>query len=291
MSEDHHLRCTKCGSAFMRRSRTRFWQRPLRLLLLRPYRCRECGHRRYASLERHRARIQGQPDSLSENRFPPRLTHATEGAARIGLGKKWTLAYGLLTCFLIVAIASSKFGNALLKRPSFGGTQSSLPPTNQAQGESSAREALGVKSPPLAADHGPNADSSPLRHANKMPVDAAGKADASIQLVEQGAPLSHQKNSSGSSSAEVIRAPQPRVPADIKSAITSDNIVKVRVRIDKSGKVIDATAVSTSGPVATSLVRDSLDTARRWRFRPARNHGQPVRSDRVIEFLFRPSDS
>lgn len=210
----------------------------------------------------------------------------------MGPGKKWMLVYGLLTCFFIVAIASLKFGKALLNRPSWNGPQlSSLPSANQAHEESPALEANNVKSSPLAAAPEPDAGLPPRRQTGRMPIDTAGKTDASVQPAEQRSPLSQQENASGFASAEAIRALRPSLPADIQSSITSDNVVEVRVQIDKSGEVIDATAISARGPVATSLVRYSLDAARRWRFQPARNHGNPVPSNKVLEFLFRPSGS
>jgi DNA-directed RNA polymerase subunit RPC12/RpoP len=284
VSNNQHWRCTRCGSSFLQRSRTRIWERPLRLLSLHPYRCRDCGHRRYASIWWSRTTVQKQPRSLPENHVPAGLTHATEGEVRMGAGKKWMLVYGLLACLFIVAIASLKFGHALLNRPSLSAPQlSSLPPANQAHEESPALEAANVKSPPLAA--------APERQTGQMPADTAGKADASLQSAEQRSPRSHQGDASGSAPAEAIRALRPKLPADIQSSITSDNVVEVRVRINQSGEVVDATAISARGPVAASLVRYSLDAARRWRFRPARDDGKPVRSDKVLEFLFRPSGS
>ena len=39
--------CSKCGSPYLRWSRTRFREFPLRLLLLQPYRCQSCRERFY----------------------------------------------------------------------------------------------------------------------------------------------------------------------------------------------------------------------------------------------------
>jgi len=80
------------------------------------------------------------------------------------------------------------------------------------------------------------------------------------------------------------------LPSEIRSTISSDNAVDVDVRIDEWGKVISAVPVSTSGPVAQSLLPYAVQAAHGWRFRPARQNGAAVRSDKVLEFLFRPSD-
>jgi TonB family protein len=279
-AKPHHRRCTSCGSPFLRRSRTRVWERPLRILFLRPYRCRECGHRCYVSIWRHGPTVQQQSRSLSEGQSPH-----TAGAVRIGTSKKWMLVYGLLGCFCIVAIASLKFGNARLNLRSPGSLQWPFASRGQAHDESLTREAAGVKATRREANAQPDASPSSLRKTRRT------QTAAPIQSVEQLRPLSHPENQAGSVPAEAIRAERPKVPVDIQSTITNDNIVKVRVWIDESGRVIDATIVSATGPVATSLERYSLDTARRWRFRPARNNGKAVGSDRVLEFLFRPSDT
>ena len=195
------------------------------------------------------------------------------------------LVYGLLGCLFIVAIAGLKFGHALLNRQALDGAQwSPFASKKPAHDKSLPRDATDVKTPLREAAAQPGA--TPPLSLRKTRTPAAGPT----QSVERPPPISHAENESGSVPAEAIRAERPKLPADIQSAITSDNIVKVRVRIDASGKVVDATVVSATGPVATSLEGYSLDTARRWRFRPARNNGKAVRSDRVLDFLFRPSD-
>ena len=87
--------------------------------------------------------------------------------------------------------------------------------------------------------------------------------------------------------AEAIRAQRPSVPPDVKSAITTDNVVNVRVVIDALGKVTAATVVSANGRMASSLTPYAVRAARSWRFKPARQNGKAVRSDKVLQFLFR----
>src|ERR1700730_8553116 len=41
------VNCPECGSPLLRWSRRSIWERPLRLLFLRPYRCRSCRSRAY----------------------------------------------------------------------------------------------------------------------------------------------------------------------------------------------------------------------------------------------------
>ncbi len=154
-AKPHYWRCTRCGSPFLRRSRTRIWERPLRLLLLRPYRCRGCGHRFYASIWRHGPTVQERARFVSEKQSAP-----TVGGQRIGTGKTWILVYGLLAVFCVVAIASLKFGNARLNLRSLGGLQWPFVSKNQAHDESLTPEAAGVKATRRDADVQANAGPS-----------------------------------------------------------------------------------------------------------------------------------
>ena len=185
---------------------------------------------------------------------------------------KWML-YGILTCLLIGAIVSTRLVHRTLNVE----RSSLMPATNKVPYESLEHEISSAKSSPVEAP--------------QVTSDAMTKVPDSVQLAEPRTPVSREGDDQDSSSAEAIRALRPKVPVKIKSTITSDNTVEVRVRIDESGRVIGATPVSASGPIATSLVRCAVDAARRWRFRPARQNGKPVRSERVLEFLFRLSDN
>jgi TonB family protein len=261
------MRCRECRSPILRRSRTRVWERPLRFLSLRPYRCRECGHRSYISTWRHEPAVREQSHS-----FPVGQRQPDAGAVKIAAGKKWMLVYGLLGCLFAIAIASLKFGPAPFASK------------NPAPDKSSIREATDVTVLPREAATQPNATS-------RSPSPKTIRQTAARAPLAEPVPISRPATETGSFPAEAIRAERPKVPPEIQSAITSDNLIKVRVWIDASGKVTDATVVSATGPVATSLEGYSLDTARRWRFRPARNNNKAIRSDRVLEFLFRPSNS
>ena len=296
-TNDHRI-CTRCSSPCLRRSRTRIWERPLRLLFLRPYRCRDCGHRQFDFILGQRATIHGQSDSLSAAQFPPGVAHATAGSIRFGIGRKWILIYGLLACMAVLAIASLRLGNRFLNRDYLRAFEFSLATlVHKVHDQLPRPEAAAVASPQVEAPRpmADEADKSAQVSANDAAADETAKGPASVQLTGPRSSPSREEDTSVSSSAqtssaEAIRAPRPKLPASIKAKITSDNTVQVRVRIDKSGRVVGATALSANGPAATSLVRYALATARRWRFLPARHDGKPVRSENILEFLFRPSD-
>jgi hypothetical protein len=278
--KNDRLFCASCSSQHWHRSRTRVWERPLRLVFLRPYRCRDCGHRQYSFARSRVAALPHQPHSSSEARFASSALHASAWSMRMGDRRETMLiAAGLLVCVSIVALSSLRFRSMLLIRDSLRMAPFSFARlwftrrTYTTHQESGERISIAVK-PPQAE-----------------PSAGAAQAPSSVQTAEPRSSGSRAENTRGSSSAEAIRALRPKLPKEIKSVITSDNTVGVQVRIDESGEVVGATAISTSGPVAKSLVYYALETARRWHFRPARQNGTPVRSEKVLEFLFRPSDS
>lgn len=262
MGSRKNLRCSYCGSPSLRRSRTRTWERPLRLILLRPYRCRDCEHRCYASPWLNRAKVNDQSCSRPDTKAS--ANSQGSGSQRTGrwIGK---LGYvGLAACLVIGGMVAVAFGNKFRDWRSFDEIRSSF-----------------FSRPNQARNEGP-----PTK-----PSDAPAEMGSSIATTEQGPPSSHDDRVSRSSSAQAVRAVRPKLPANMQSKVTTDNIVRIQVSIDRSGRVISATPVSTEGPMATSLASYALESARRWRFRPARNNGRPVGSQRVLEFLFRPSDT
>jgi hypothetical protein len=88
--------------------------------------------------------------------------------------------------------------------------------------------------------------------------------------------------------AEPITETQPAVPPDLRARISSDNVIGVRVEINAAGKVVGAKLASEKGAVADSLASLAVGAAWHWRFRPATENGKQVRSEKTIEFLFRP---
>jgi TonB family protein len=71
--------------------------------------------------------------------------------------------------------------------------------------------------------------------------------------------------------------------------VQSDNVVQIQVHINTSGSVTDAKLGAMQGPSADLLSKLALNAARDWHFRPATQNGEAVPSDKILEFLFRPS--
>jgi outer membrane biosynthesis protein TonB len=67
--------------------------------------------------------------------------------------------------------------------------------------------------------------------------------------------------------------------------------VDVKVRIDETGRVVKAEPLPGTEPVSSSLVGAARNAAMQWRFEPARRGNQPLPSDLVLKFQYRPAVS
>jgi protein TonB len=83
----------------------------------------------------------------------------------------------------------------------------------------------------------------------------------------------------------VLSKVAPVVPAHLKSVMPRDASVDVQLRVGTDGRVVAASAPQTSGVMA-HLTRLAIDSAKRWRFEPAKLNGQPVESDHKVTFRF-----
>ena len=138
-----------------------------------------------------------------------------------------------------------------------------------------------------------------LSELSKRPEAASAKGDPAAALTQifneftqpvKPAPVAAKGSSSGTFQAAVpIRETRPTVPSDLRTQIKSDNIVDVEVHISATGKVTAAKLGALKGPVADALGKTAVNAALGWQFRPATQNGEPVASDKILEFLFRPS--
>jgi len=111
---------------------------------------------------------------------------------------------------------------------------------------------------------------------------AAQPENTAPTVAEEHAPVSFQ-------TAVPIRERRPEIPYELRPLIQSDNVVEVQVRISALGKVTGAKLAAAKGPAAASLSQSALNAALGWQFRPATQNGQAVPSEKILEFLFRPS--
>jgi outer membrane biosynthesis protein TonB len=83
---------------------------------------------------------------------------------------------------------------------------------------------------------------------------------------------------------------RPHLSAGIRATIASEAELRVKVEIDALGQVVQAGMVSSQGPASPALVRLTEETARLWKFAPAVRGGEPVASEAVLVFRFRPTE-
>jgi hypothetical protein len=89
--------------------------------------------------------------------------------------------------------------------------------------------------------------------------------------------------------ARPIRQTQPVLPAGVRRLIAALVEVDVKVRIDETGRVVKAEPLPNKVPVSSSLVAAARTAAILWRFEPARSGNEPVPSDLVLRFQYRPA--
>jgi hypothetical protein len=138
-----------------------------------------------------------------------------------------------------------------------------------------------------------------LSELSKRPEAASAKGDATAALTQifneftqpdKPAPVVAEEPSLSTFQAAVpIRETRPTVPSELRTQIKSDNIVDVEVHISATGRVTAAKLGALKGPVADALGKTAVNAALGWQFRPATQNGEPVASDKILEFLFRPS--
>lgn len=245
--------CPRCGYSPPRRSRIRKRDWPFLLFLRRPYRCLDCKYRWRSYIWSF------------EETSPAR--GGTSRAAPVPAGRKSIAGWVVLAALVVVAITARtrviQWFESERSTPVFRAPKSHSP---QPEPPKPSPQAVPNASGETQATH------SATRSSEPPPRPPASAEDETVAI---------------DIPAEAIRAQRPVVPPNVKSAITSDNVVNVRVVIDESGKVTAATVASINGRMASSLTRYAVQAARAWRFKPARQNGKAVRSDKVLQFLFR----
>jgi protein TonB len=86
---------------------------------------------------------------------------------------------------------------------------------------------------------------------------------------------------------ETIRQVMPKFPSALRMVVLKPKTIEVLVSIDETGKVIKAEAVPQKD-LHQMLINSATDAARQWKFRPGRRGDQPVPSEMVLRFNFKP---
>jgi len=95
-------------------------------------------------------------------------------------------------------------------------------------------------------------------------------------------------SAAGFVAARPLREARANLTESIRRTVTSPVEVQMKVRIDESGRVVKADPVALSGPASNSLVAATQSAALLWKFAPAMRANQPIASDVVLKFSYRP---
>lgn len=128
--------------------------------------------------------------------------------------------------------------------------------------------------------------------SNTAPVPTA-----TTQLATPAEPASHPAESrpaapepsrpGASTRAEVVDRVVPEVPRSASSTIHGKVSVTVRVTVDTAGAVSNA-ELTSHGPSAY-FARIALESARKWRFKPAQQNGRALERTWMLRYAFRRS--
>jgi len=95
---------------------------------------------------------------------------------------------------------------------------------------------------------------------------------------------STQASNPGIVSGQIAHKVPPDVPPSDSAKISGTITVKVLVTVDAGGKIVDA-ILNVPGP-SPDLASLARQTAKKWSFKPAFEHGRPVQSMWLLEFQF-----
>jgi len=86
---------------------------------------------------------------------------------------------------------------------------------------------------------------------------------------------------------EVAQRVTPEIPERTARGIHGKVDVKIKLAVDRNGNVTGASILSDGR--SRYFANQALEAARKWRFHPAKIHGQPASSTWDLHFVFRPN--
>jgi TonB family protein len=138
----------------------------------------------------------------------------------------------------------------------------------------------------LLAPHGVLPVAQPVTQSEPPVPSAVGAVSppAARSAQSAGNPTNTSAVPSSTSQGDVIRQVIPDVPHSASNTITGRIKVKVRVEVDPSGKVTNAT-LTTPGP-SKYFANLALKASQHWEFSPPQSNGQPTPSTWTLLFEF-----
>lgn len=123
---------------------------------------------------------------------------------------------------------------------------------------------------------------TPRPKAKQTARATAPRSDTPRMAVGPARPAAPAGPSTG---PQCVSKPAPTYPAALEERGIGGSVT-IQLTIDTSGKVSSATLSQSSGQAA--LDRAALSGVRRWKFKPALHHGQPVVASARVTVVFRP---
>jgi protein TonB len=118
-----------------------------------------------------------------------------------------------------------------------------------------------------------------------LPTEQSSPSSA-ITAKEPPTPAPGPQDSGGPSAKGAVVGPVlPNVSKNASETIHGTVKVKIRVAVDPTGNVSNAT-LDAPGP-SKYFARLALEAAQQWKFKPAQVNGQPVSSAWILQFQFR----
>ena len=195
------------------------------------------------------------------------------------------LRYGLLLAVVVLAAAALFFGPRLLNsRPDAqpASSVSSQPPTPPA-----AQSAPPKPEPtPATVETKPSAVKQRDEHKiSKAAALSSAPASAPAPAAAPAAPST--PSGGGSDQGRVLQQIEPVVSKSARNTISGTIKIKVKVAVDASGNVNQATLI-TEGP-SKYFARQAMEAAQQWKFAPAQVNGRAVPGAWILHFGFRRS--
>jgi TonB family protein len=85
---------------------------------------------------------------------------------------------------------------------------------------------------------------------------------------------------------EIVRQFSPVIPPNVLAMVKRRIDVRVRVAVDKDGKVVGSELMTPVPGAARYLGTAVLNAVRYWTFKPARRGQVPVQSELIVRFTF-----
>ncbi len=188
--------------------------------------------------------------------------------------------YVFIVAAAVLILLAVVFGPKLLNpHPETKGVSSvsSQPPVSSATASPETHSAAPKQEPSPAAPAKPSA-TKPSHQAQTSAASTPSPTPA---------PPANAPSATRSERGSIVHQVDPVVSKSARNTVTGTLRVRIKVSVDASGNVANATFVSP-GP-SKYFARQAMEAAQQWKFAPAQVNGQAVPSAWVLHFGFRKS--